>query len=550
MREDKLPASWVWTMLGEVAESISAGFPTGKHNNEGMGVPHLRPMNINVGGEIDLTVIRYVEDTEYQPLQQGDILFNNTNSTELVGKTAVVLEDTNWLYSNHMTRIKVPGGFVEPRYISYFLQSLFLNGVFKENSKQHVNQASIGRDFLRSLKIPLPPLADQIRIANLLDRLMEQLRSAHAALAEVPGLLRQFRQKVLAMGMRGELTREWRENHPEMSDLEFLSELKDQTTDKKKIFLREKVVDPQPFELPISWEWTHFGIVANVSANLVDPKNYPQLPLIAPDNIQKETGRLLDFQTVDEVKPISAKHKFSAGQILYSKIRPALSKVIIAEFEGICSADIYPIDSKIETGYLFSFMRSRPFLDAILSSSSRTVLPKVNQDELNLVPVPLPPLEEQKQITKQIEKFLFLADQLESDYEAAKSQLDALPQSLLSKAFRGELCTPEPGAESAEILLARIQKEKARLEIFEKQQRSQRQARKMKSEKKADLKALAAVLETSKGEWIPSRMAWQQSEHRDDIEGFYAELKRLIETEQTVEEEKRGKESFLRMTQA
>jgi type I restriction enzyme S subunit len=195
-------------------------------------------------------------------------------------------------------------------------------------------------------------------------------------------------------------------------------------------------------------------------------------------------------------------------------------------------------------------MRSRPFLDSILSSSSRTVLPKINQDELNLVPVPLPPLEEQKQITKQIEKFLFLADQLESDYEAAKSQLDDLSQSLLSKAFRGELCTPEPGAESAKILLARIRKEKARLEILEKEQRSQIQARKMKSEKKSDLKALAAVLETSKGEWIPARMAWQQSEHRDDIEGFYAELKRLIETEQTVEEEKRGKESYLRMTQA
>jgi len=548
MREDKLPAGWVWATLGEIAISVSTA---NEVDTEGEFV------YIDIGS-IDNTVFEITEPKIYtwanapsrarQIVKTGDILFS-TVRTYLKNIAQVPAEFDNQVASTGFCVIRPVENLIDHRFVFFYI----LSNQFLEP----LNTLQIGAVYptvkdkdVFNQPFPLPPLADQIRIAKLLDSLMEQVRAAQAALAEVPGLLRQFRQKVLALGMRGELTREWRENHPEMSELEFLSELKDQTNDKKKLFFREKVVDPQPFELPISWEWTHFGIVANISANLVDPKNYPQLPLIAPDNIQKETGRLLDFQTVEEVKPISAKHKFSAGQILYSKIRPALSKVIIAEFEGICSADIYPIDSKIETGFLFSFMRSRPFLDSILSSSSRTVLPKVNQDELNLVPVPLPPLEEQKQITKQIEKFLFLADQLESDYEAAKSQLDALPQSLLSKAFRGELCTPEPGAESAEILLARIQKEKARLEILEKQQRSQRQARKMKSEKKSDLKALATVLETSKGEWILARMAWQQSEHRDDIEGFYAELKRLIETEQMVEEEKRGKESYLRMTQA
>ncbi len=543
MREDKLPAGWVWATLGEVAESISSGFPTGKHNNEGMGVPHLRPMNINVGGEIDLTVIRYVEDTEYQPLQHGDILFNNTNSTELVGKTAVVLEDTNWLYSNHMTRIKVPDGLVEPRYISYFLQSLFLNGVFKENSKQHVNQASIGRDFLLNLKIPLSPLADQVRIAKLLDRLMEQLRSAQTALAEVPGLLRQFRQKVLAMGMRGELTREWRsKKNGEDNLIEFENKEKDEK----------------------GWYFFKAQEACTVVQSGVTPKGKPftdkgDIPFLKVYNIVNQE---IDFDYKPQFIPRNvhlgeAKRSIAyPNDIVMNIVGPPLGKVAMLseqypEWNMNQAITLFRCKEWLLPKFLYYFLCEGTQIKAI-SNDYRGVAGQSNisLSQCRSLILPVPPINEQREILRQIDHFFALSDQLEFDYEAAKSQLDALPQSVLSKAFRGELCTPEPGAESAEILLARIQKEKARLEILEKQQRSQRQARKMKSEKKSDLKALAAVLETSKGEWILSRMAWQQSEHRDDIEGFYAELKRLIETEQMVEEEKRGKESYLRMTQA
>jgi len=104
----ELPESWVWTNLGFLARRINPGFPSGKWKREDKeAIPHLRPMNINVKGDIDLSNLKYVSRKDYDPLLKGDVLFNNTNSPRLLGKTAVIEKDTNWAYSNHMTRIRL-----------------------------------------------------------------------------------------------------------------------------------------------------------------------------------------------------------------------------------------------------------------------------------------------------------------------------------------------------------------------------------------------------------------------------------------------------------
>ncbi len=73
----KLPKGWTWAAIGKIANKINPGFPTGRHNKEKRGIPHLRPMNISSKGEIDLSDIKYVEEKEYDPLMKGDVLFNN-----------------------------------------------------------------------------------------------------------------------------------------------------------------------------------------------------------------------------------------------------------------------------------------------------------------------------------------------------------------------------------------------------------------------------------------------------------------------------------------
>jgi type I restriction enzyme, S subunit len=127
----QLPDGWTWVAIGEIAKNINPGFPSGRHNQESLGVPHLRPMNISRTGEVDLSVVKYVEATGYLPLLQGDVLFNNTNSPELVGKTAYIRQDTNWAYSNHMTRIRLDKEAAHAGWVANALHYLFLDGYFK-----------------------------------------------------------------------------------------------------------------------------------------------------------------------------------------------------------------------------------------------------------------------------------------------------------------------------------------------------------------------------------------------------------------------------------
>ncbi|GAB6273139.1 MAG: hypothetical protein STSR0004_00020 [Peptococcaceae bacterium] len=167
----EIPEGWVWTRLGEICEKINPGFPSGKHNKENRGVPHLRPMNINVKGEIDFSVVKYVQAESYDSLLRGDVLFNNTNSPELLGKTAYIKKDTNWAYSNHMTRIRLNTSFINSACISYCLHNLFLRGFFKMCCTHHVNQASINSTFLsQKVPLPLPTLPEQHKIVEEIER--------------------------------------------------------------------------------------------------------------------------------------------------------------------------------------------------------------------------------------------------------------------------------------------------------------------------------------------------------------------------------------------
>lgn len=85
-----------------------------------------------------------------------------------------------------------------------------------------------------------------------------------------------------------------------------------------------------PWTLPTTWRWARFDEVARVASNLVDPRAFLDSPHIAPNHIESETGRLLPYGTVREDGVTSAKHRFFRGQVLYSKIRPYLAKVIVA----------------------------------------------------------------------------------------------------------------------------------------------------------------------------------------------------------------------------
>ena len=152
-------------------------------------------------------------------------------------------------------------------------------------------------------------------------------------------------------------------------------------------------------EIPANWTVTRFKYIAKIKSNLVSPYNYMDYPQISPDNIQKNSGKLLSCCTVEESGVISGNHLFFKGQILYSKIRPNLNKVIIAPFNGLCSVDMYPIETISCTKFVLYLMLSNYFVEQVsVVIHDRVKMPKINQEELGEISIFVPEKQEQQAI--------------------------------------------------------------------------------------------------------------------------------------------------------
>ncbi len=159
------------------------GFASGVHNQSQEGVAHLRPMNVSRNGVIDLAEIKYVSATAGKHrLEPDDILFNNTNSDILVGKTALFSKEGEYAFSNHMTRLRFPKESVHPKFMAFRLHSFWIEGLFKSICNNHVSQASVSTKALADLEVALPSLDEQRLIVETLD---DHLSRLDKALAEV-----------------------------------------------------------------------------------------------------------------------------------------------------------------------------------------------------------------------------------------------------------------------------------------------------------------------------------------------------------------------------
>ena len=139
-----------------------------------------------------------------------------------------------------------------------------------------------------------------------------------------------------------------------------------------------------------------FKYIAEIKSNLVSPLIFKQYQQIGPDSIEKGTGKIIIHRTVEEATVDSWNHLFYEGQLIYSKIRPVLNKVAIAPYDGLCSADMYPIETKENTNYIKYAMLSSFFVNQVnMITKDRIKMPKINQNELSNILVNIPERHEQ-----------------------------------------------------------------------------------------------------------------------------------------------------------
>jgi len=181
----EIPADWEVVKLGDLQKKgclrIKNGFAQGNWNDEGIGIPQIRPFNITEDGRINFESMKYVqfsEGIEDYALQPGDVIFNNTNSEELVGKTAYWNREGKFTLSNHMTLLRVEKNeILDPLFLASYLHKNWMDGFYLQVRRRYVNQASVTLNVLKDLPLPLPALPVQKRIAEILQTVDEKTQA-------------------------------------------------------------------------------------------------------------------------------------------------------------------------------------------------------------------------------------------------------------------------------------------------------------------------------------------------------------------------------------
>ena len=416
----KLPENWCWTRMQEIAQWGSGGTPSRKVSEYYNG-----DISWVKTGELNND---YIFETEEHITQEAI----SHSSAKIYPTDTVVIA----MYGATIGKVGILGipaatnqacacAIVKPstdyKYLFYYAQSQKDDFIKKGKGGA---QPNISQEIIKFHQFPLPPLAEQHRIVDRIESLFAKLDEAKEKAQAVVDSFETRKAAILHKAFTGELTAKRREEHGVSID---------------------------------NWKTTRFDSVAAIRSNLVDPAEYQSFPHIAPDNIEKKTGVLLEYHTIAEDGVTSGKHRFYSGQILYSKIRPYLSKAVVVDFDGLCSADMYPIEAYQNARCLWYYMLSDEFLLQASTAGSRSVLPKINQKELSALTVHLPTNDrEQEEIARILDELIDKEQQTKEAAEIVLDQIELMKKSILARAFRGELGTNDPSEESVVELLKQI----------------------------------------------------------------------------------------------
>ena len=227
------------------------------------------------------------------------------------------------------------------------------------------------------------------------------------------------------------------------------------------------IEDEIPFELPEGWEWTRLGNIcpygeSNTVASIHISSDAWILDL---EDIEKDTGKIIYFATKNERDSKSNKHSFKKGQLLYSKLRPYLNKVVIAPNDGYCTTEILPLElyGDISPYYMQIFLMSETFLSYVNLISYGLKMPRLGTNDGKKALIAIPPIKEQSEIVKKCNYLIAVINNLQLEKRELLEVINHTKRKILDLAIRGKLVSQDPDDEPASVLLERIRAEKEEL---------------------------------------------------------------------------------------
>ena len=426
----EIPDNWCWVRLKELAilenGDRSSRYPTEKDYCVN-GIPFIGAKDMN-DTFISLKNVRFISEKKFNELGNGKLI--NKDIVCLlrgtVGKMSIFNESANYKTGFICAQMLIIRFILTEMVLLYYM--LMKSPMVKKYISSKVTGTAVRQlpaKEVAELLLPLPPLAEQKRIVARLEEILPQVDEYEKAYNELQELNKKFpdnlKNSLLQMAIEGKLV-EQRAEDGNARDL-----LKEIQAEKAKLIAEKKIKkekplpeiseDEIPFEIPDNWVWCKLGMISNYAQPKVKikpqeiTKNMWSLDL---EDIEKNTGRIISKISTSERSIKGEKVLFKKGNILYSKLRPYLKKILIADEDGITTPELVPFniygDSYQE--YFLWYLRS-PYVDDTVNSVCYGVkMPRVGTDTMLNLLVPLPPLAEQKRIVAKLEQLLPLCDEL------------------------------------------------------------------------------------------------------------------------------------------
>lgn len=457
------PASgWTEVPLRSVLQLLETGHrPKGGVRAIKKGVPSVGGEHLNDRGGFNFDNVKYVPDEFFASMRRGhvrenDILVVKDGAT--TGKVSLIRADfpfSTAVINEHVFCCRTREG-TDPRFLFWYLWS--------EQGQQRIlehfqgsAQGGINQSFADNTLVPITSFGEQRRIVHAIEQSAARVDAARDRLANVPAILKRFRQSVLTAACSGRLTEDWRCRHPDgpTASVELQQAIAERHKRGSMKQGRGKHVEPEAADrgslesLPENWAWATFDQCAwEITVGHVGPMKHQYvahgIPFLRSQNVRPMRFEHEGVVRIPEPfhKALS-KSRLVGGELLVTRSGANTGQCCVyppdadeANCSDLVITRLLPI---LNPFYACLYVNS-PLAQARLNDGETGIAqPHFNIGAMRIKPVPLPPTAEQAEIVRRVESLLKLADAIERRVALAQTRADRLTQSILAKAFRGEL---------------------------------------------------------------------------------------------------------------
>ena len=556
MQVSKLPPSWCMTSIGEFCNLINGrAFKSTEWTDKGL--PIIRIQNLN-NPNANFNFFNGDLDSKYR-VETGDLLFawSGTFGAHIWGGDVGAL-------NQHIFKVVFNEFLIDKRFIRYAINQTLdqlISGAHGGVGLRHVTKG-----MFETTKIIFPSLAEQKVIADKLDTLLAQVEASKARLERIPDILKTFRQSVLAAAVSGRLTEKWREENKSLDNVldniqrekELWIKNNPDHNEVQRVLKRIKEYSSRTEldeeKLPKMWLWSQLEdcVLMIVDChNKTAPYTETGNPLIRTSNIRdgKFVWEDLKFVSDTTYEYWSRRCPPEPGDIIFTREAPMGEAAIIPPKNKLCLGQrtmlIRPIEKYLSAKYLLISLMDSNFRKRSEKKAVGTGVKHFRVGDVSNLEIAIPPTEEQTEIVCHVEELFAFSKRIEQKATTALSNVNNLTQSILAKAFRGEL-TAEwrtvnsdliSGNNSAEALLEKI---KIKREILEKQPKMKQSTVKKKAASHMSKKiikvteALKQAREPLSGQQLLIAAGYPSDSNTEQLEQFFLDIRNALSIEKSI----------------